>query len=147
MNSSEGMDMMISELQPTDFSAVVELCASAGAAIPWAGSVDDLQRLLRSNPCLSLVARCEGRLTGVILTGRSPSGEYVQRVMVTADSPPGLNHDLVARAMAKMNSRGLHMCRIHLDGDDTARTKFWDAVVWSHQREAPADGEPSSRAA
>lgn len=130
--------MLLSELQPTEFSEVIALCASCNTASGTAEGVRldtstpaALASLLAHFPNLSLVARDDGVMVGVILCGTSGnSGVMHQLAIAPTHQNTGLDRKLIDTALGKLHRRGIYKSRISIRPGSPRPHDFWNAAVW-----------------
>jgi GNAT superfamily N-acetyltransferase len=93
-----------------------------------------LAKLLAHHPNLSIVARDEGEMIGVILCGTSGnSGLMHQLAIAPSHQNTGLDRQLIDEALGKMHRKGLYKSRISLRPGSPNPHAFWDAAVWRTQ--------------
>ncbi|HCD32140.1 MAG TPA: hypothetical protein DER01_07000 [Phycisphaerales bacterium] len=132
------MSVLLSELQPTEFKEVIALCATCNTASGTAegvrldtSSTAALARLVAHFPSLSIVARDEGVMVGVILCGTSGnSGLMHQLAIAPTHHDIGLDRRLIDEALGKMHRRGIYKSRISLRPGSPNPHAFWDAATW-----------------
>lgn len=132
------MAVLLSELQPTEFKEVIALCATCNTASGTAEGVRldtsspaALAKLLAHFPNLSIVARDEGVMVGVILCGTSGnSGLMHQLAIAPSHHDTGLDKKLIDEALGKMHRRGIYKSRISLRPGSPNPSAFWEAAVW-----------------
>ncbi|MFG0248834.1 MAG: GNAT family N-acetyltransferase [Phycisphaeraceae bacterium JB051] len=132
------MSVLLSELQPTEFKEVIALCASCNTASGTAEGVRldtsspaALAKLLAHHPNLSIVARDEGAMVGVILCGTSGnSGLMHQLAIAPSHQNTGLDRQLIDEALGKMHRKGLYKSRISLKPGSPNPHAFWEAATW-----------------
>lgn len=132
------MGVLLSELQPTEFKEVIALCASCNTANGSSEGVRldtsspaALAKLLAHYPNLSLVARDEGQMVGVILCGSSGnSGLMHQLAIEPSHQNTGLDRQLIDEALGKMHRRGIYKSRISLRPGNPNPHDFWEKATW-----------------
>ncbi len=128
------MSIEISELRPDDCAEVVELTRSTDRIKLEAG--DSVEAYVRRYWGLSLVARDGDKIVGVILCGLEGKNGYVQQLAVVEDCrEQGIEKMLLDKALQKLGARGVHKCRLTLQGDDDAGG-FWASLRWPDNVEA-----------
>ncbi len=140
--------VLLSELQPTDFREVVALCTSCKTASAAAEGVNlnvntpaDLADLLHSFPSLSLIARDEGKLVGVILCGETGNSGLMHQLAI-ADSyqNTGLDKEMIDRALEKMKRKGHFKSRISIGSGQKSSGSFWGSQTWEiHPLDSSSD--------
>jgi len=140
------MAVDIIEMQPHDRPDVEALLLSAPAQGQSSGDADSSQEAAISageyngspsecNNVLSLVAREDGKLVGVVLCGHDDQEGFLHRLTLAASHQDGdLEQALVNKALLKLNAWGAMKTRIQLPPSDKQHL-FWESVKWGKQPE------------
>ena len=136
------MAIEITEMMPEHCEAVVEMVSAAApvAEAPDGGltleSPDQIKALIRRKPRLSLVARNDGDMVGVILCNGDGGDHGYHLIVLPAFRDGDVPRELIGRAVMKMVAQGIHRSHIHVNqaADPDA---FWDSIVW---RDRPCFG-------
>lgn len=132
------MAVLLSELQPTEFNEVIALCASCNTASGTSEGVRldtstpaALAKLLAHYPNMSIVARDNLQMVGLILCGSSGnSGLMHQLAIAPSHQNTGLDKRLIDEALGKMQRRGLYKSRISIKPGNSNPLAFWDTQTW-----------------
>ncbi len=156
------MPIEISEMRPSDRQEVAQLLETSanppsetsqlqnasepsGDTPPPPAADNPIKNpMFRCDNVLSLVAREEGQLVGVILCRRDGIQGHLHNVTVApSHKTTDLDKALIDKALGKLNARGSNKTRIKLPtGPEHA--PFWDVVKWSNIEELDADPVRSS---
>jgi ribosomal protein S18 acetylase RimI-like enzyme len=125
----------IAHLTIADYDELIELLsATPGVVLRAADSRDATARYLERNPKLSFVARCDDRITGVVMSGHDGRRGYLQHLAVRQEARrQGIGSLLVAYCLTAL--RGLGIEKIHIDvlaGNEFAH-RFWTAAGWQRR--------------
>ncbi|MAE65586.1 MAG: hypothetical protein CMJ18_15060 [Phycisphaeraceae bacterium] len=127
----------ISEVRREDHEQVAALWSSQGDADPAAPSPSRLSSASMSH--LSVVARAEDRVAGVVLCERV-DGTCHQCVCTAEQDDAELTRRLVGSAVRKLRSLSFNTCHLHFFANQNER--FWDLVRWRPD----ADIDPATSA-
>lgn len=118
------MPIEIAELTTEQLPAVRQLCESI-----------DPQGSPVTHPDLALAARDGNTLVGVLLCERNAAGVPTHRVILSPDHQnTGLIHNLLNRAMAKLQGKGVHKYRIESEvSHQEESSPLWHALLWGEQ--------------
>jgi len=119
------MSIEIRELRPDDHGQVLTLWPEMPKNNP--SNAPTPQQLMQRPSNLSVVARDDKRIVGVMLCARI-DGTYQHRVAV-ADShrDTELKRQLIDKALCKLRSVKAARCRIHLSESDS---RMWESAKW-----------------
>jgi ribosomal protein S18 acetylase RimI-like enzyme len=117
---------------------VIALCATCNTASGTAegvrldtSSTASLAKLLAHFPNMSIVARDQGQMVGVILCGSSGnSGLMHQLAIATSHHDTGLDRRLIDEALGKMHRRGIYKSRISIRPGTPNPQSFWEEATW-----------------
>ena len=139
------MSVQVSELRPDDYEEVVDLWQESGSGDL---SQEDLTALACGqctfNSVLSLVARDGGKVVAAILCRRDHQEGYLHHLAIQEPyRKQEIIQMLVDKALLKLNSRGVHKCRIKLD-QTYQDSPFWETVSWfEHHPDQPKAPQPT----
>jgi len=132
------LSVLLSELQPTEFTEVIALCVTCNTASGTAEGVrldtsspKALALLLAHHPNMSIVARDAGKMVGVIICGTlGNSGLMHQLAIAQSHQNTNLDKRLIDEAIGKMHRRGIHKSRFSLKPATPNPHAFWDDQAW-----------------
>ena len=129
------MPVEITELTMRDYDDAVALWQrSQGVSLRGADSRDAIDRYLRRNPGLSLVARDEGALVGAVLCGHDGRRGYVHHLAVDeAHRGRGIGRALAERCLAGLRSLGIEKCHLFVVRDNADARGFWRRAGWEER--------------
>ena len=126
------MPVEISELTMRDYDEALALWRrSQGVSLRGADGRDAIERYLRRNRGLSLVARDEGALVGAVLCGHDGRRGYLHHLAVDeAHRGKGIGRALVERCLGGLTSLGIEKCHLCIVSDNVGAQGFWRRVGW-----------------
>jgi hypothetical protein len=136
------MDYEISELRSDDYEQVAELYRANPEGGPSAfGDATSFGLFLRRNRGLSLAARGESGLLGVLLGRRAADGGVLNEIKIGSDyEEQDLRRRLCDKAYRKLAALGVHRLRV-TSSDEADTERFWQTLKWSDR---PDLAEPDS---
>lgn len=121
----------ISEPKTDEYPAIVELCNlpdSAGSDDPI--STQSLKQLFRTQRGVSLIARSQGQIVGVLLCGRVDSRNHVERLTIAAShQDQGIERALLDKVLVKLGARGVHTFQFAASTPGSHMMQ-WDIAKW-----------------
>ena len=135
----------ISELRPEDYEPLAALWQSAEefGPIPFK-SQNALAGFLRENRGLSVAAREDGRVLGVVLCQRIGMKGCANRLAVGPEhTDTDLQHELLSKALRKIIAAGIHRFWIQMSSAKPGET-IWNSVKWTNPPVLSAGEEKGS---
>jgi ribosomal protein S18 acetylase RimI-like enzyme len=129
------MNVVITPLTGADVPEMLDLWQNAEEMILRdADSPEALGRYLDRNPGLSLGARIDGRLVGVVLCGHDGRRGYLNHVAVAFDARRrGIARTLVERSLAALAEKGIDKCHLFVHVENEAARAFWRRLGWKER--------------
>ena len=127
----------VGEMKSGDYDSVFSLWKrSENLGLSGADSPENIQRHMRRNPGLSLVARENGSVVGAILCGHDGRRGYLHHLAVDRKSrKKGIGQALVEECLARLEKLGIQRCHIFIFARNEKGKKFWRALGWRERPE------------
>ncbi|MCS2608790.1 GNAT family N-acetyltransferase [Halomonas dongshanensis] len=115
-----------------DYDAAVALWQQTpGVRLRDADSREGIDRYLRRNPGLSVVAEAEGRLVGTIMGGHDGHRGFVQHLAVASSHRRlDIGTRLVRRCLEALEREGIQKTHLMLLADNETGKQFWTRLGW-----------------
>ena len=114
-------------------------------ALSSADSREQLERYLKRNEGLSLVAVADGKIVGTVLAGHDGRRGFIHHMAVLPEyRRRRIGHALAEKAIANISSQGIEKTHIFCYQNNETGQKFWsdfgfekrdDIFIYSYQRE------------
>ena len=109
--------------------AVLDLWREADAIPSHTDTLEDLERVLRRQPDLFVVAEAGGGLVGALIAGWDGWRGHIYRLAVLPRwRRGGLGRELVREAERRLRAKGACRLSILVVGHDECATAFWDGL-------------------
>lgn len=129
------MPCQIREMCIDDYDAVLALWQSCeGVGLSEDDSREGIERYLRRNPGLSVVAVHDGRIVGAALCGHDGRRGCLGHVAVEASCRGhGIGRRIVEHCLAGLAQQGIRKCNIIVFRPNTAGAAFWEKIGWNRR--------------
>lgn len=114
-------------------------------ALSSADSREQIERYLKRNEGLSLVAVADGKIVGTVLAGHDGRRGFIHHMAVLPEyRRRRIGHALAEKAIANISSQGIEKTHIFCYQNNETGQKFWsdfgfekrdDIFIYSYQRE------------
>lgn len=140
------MGMDIKPMTLDDYDDVRALWeATNGVGLDASDERIRISSYLDRNPDLSLVAREEGRVVGVVMCGCDGRRGYLSHLAVdAAHRGRGLGRKLVESCLARLKTTGILRCTIHVYAENAEGTLFWEQIGFRTRPELQVMQIPTS---
>lgn len=99
---------------------------SEGLGVGPSDSNEAVERFLKRNPGLSLVATDGGSVVAAVLCGHDGRRGFIYRLAVARDfRRGGLAAELVRRCLAGLKAEGIERCLVLVQEDNAGGREFW----------------------
>jgi ribosomal protein S18 acetylase RimI-like enzyme len=138
------MAVQISEVRLTELPQVMSFWAGITGATPDQEAAKLLAESIRRQPDLSLCARDQDQLIGVLLCRHDGRRGYIHYLALAPHvRNTELARQLVDKSLAKLQAHGANTCRIRLgNAHDSAR--LFDAARWAVGQPDPEDDQDAA---
>ncbi len=110
-------------------SMVLDLWRDADAIPSHTDTLEELERVLRRQPDLFVVAEVGGRLVGTLIAGWDGWRGHIYRLAVLPGwRRGGVGRALVREAERRLRAKGARRLSILVVGHDECATAFWDGL-------------------
>ncbi|MGP9567091.1 MULTISPECIES: GNAT family N-acetyltransferase [unclassified Halomonas] len=115
-----------------DYDAAVTLWRNTeGVRLRDADSREGIDKYLRRNPGLSLVAEQGGDVVGTIMAGHDGHRGFIQHLAVAAGCrQQGIGSELVNRCLDALRAEGIQKSHLMLLVGNDAGKRFWKNLGW-----------------
>lgn len=131
------MAVEIREMQPEDYSQVIELWRSCeGIGLSDDDSQAGIAHYLARNPGLSFVADEDGQVVGAVLVGQDGRRGYLNHLAVKpTHRGRHIGSALVESSLAALRALGIRKCHIFVYTDNQGGFAFWEKNGWEARRD------------
>ena len=121
------MDYAIRPMEIEDYDSVMELWRETdGIVLSDTDEREPMQRFLRRNPGLSLVAHCRVELAGAVLCSQDGRRGYMHHLATGKQfRRQGIGSALVQEALSRLSQAGIRKCNIFILPDNRDGIAFW----------------------
>jgi ribosomal protein S18 acetylase RimI-like enzyme len=120
-----------------DYDAALRLWTSMpGVRLRDADSREGVERYLRRNPGLSLVAEADGGIVGTLMAGHDGKRGYIQHLsVVDAYRRQGIASELVRCCLENLKREGILKSHLMVLIDNQAAQQFWHKLGWQRRQD------------
>jgi len=131
------MSTLIQEMNIQDYDEVFALWQeSEGIELSDADSKEAINHFLECNSGLSLVARDNGQLVGIVLCSHDGRRGYIDQLAVRkSHRRQGIGRGLVARCLYNLMRVGIHKWHLFVIKDNQNAIAFWKKLGWAERVE------------
>lgn len=123
------MPSRIRQFAEADTAAVIVLWGARGLTRPWNDPVADIERKLRVQPELFLVAEDAGEIVGSVMAGYDGHRGWLYYLASAAErAGEGIGRALVAEAEARLAAMGCPKVQLMVRSENTGVVSYYDAL-------------------
>ena len=131
------MKTTISTFTIEDYDQVLDLWKSCeGIGLGEADSKENIEKFLHQNNGLSLIAKQDKEVIGVLLVGHDGRRGYIHHLSVPPHSRRnGIGKELVKSGIDRLKNIGITKCHIFIFQNNESGKHFWEKCGWSYRKE------------
>jgi ribosomal protein S18 acetylase RimI-like enzyme len=131
------MKVTISPFTLEHYDQVFDLWKSCkGIGLSEADSKGNIEKFLRHNNGLSLIAEQEKKIIGVLLIGHDGRRGYIHHLAVSPCSRrKGIGKELVESGVERLKAIGITKCHIFVFNNNESGKHFWEKCGWKYREE------------
>ena len=97
-------------------------------------SLEGIDKFLKRNPTTSFVAKCNGKIIGVIMAGHDGRRGYIYHTAVLPEyRSQGIGKTLVDRAMSALDAEGIHKVALVAFQANEIENGFWESIGFTQR--------------
>ena len=119
------------------YDQVLDLWKSCeGIGLSEADSKENIEKFLRHNNGLSLIASQNKKIIGALLVGHDGRRGYIHHLAVSPHSRRnGIGKELVENGIERLKGIGITKCHIFIFQNNESGKLFWEKCGWSYRKE------------
>ncbi len=125
--------MIIRTMESEDYDQVYELWSSIKGFGIYAleDSRQSIEKFIKRNPGLSVVAEDKGRIVGTILSGHDGRRAFFYHVCVASECrQQGLGYQMAMEAMKRLKEEGISKVSLIAFKSNAVGNEFWKKAGW-----------------
>lgn len=123
---------------PDDYGAALKLWTAMeiGVQVGRSDSLEEIEKKLKHDPDLFLVAESDGKLVGTVIGGYDGRRGMIYHLAVDADfRKHGIGESLIAEVERRLQDKGCLKCYLLVTAENTNAIRFYERLGWRDMKE------------
>lgn len=123
---------------PDDYGAALKLWAAMeiGVQVGRSDSLEEIEKKLKHDPDLFLVAESDGKLVGTVIGGYDGRRGMIYHLAVDEDfRKHGIGESLIAEVERRLQDKGCLKCYLLVTAENTNAIRFYERLGWRDMKE------------